>query len=191
MNQEMIKDYLKNCEDRIIKPAMESGLDEKTHYLYLSVIYQALNCDVGARRIYQRKMGESMEKILSSADSFFEEEKQVSPLEGSGIRIVKRKDAVSFSQFGLQRKLVSDLISFVLRDVFDECLKPFGRAQLRFAKMLMEQQKTYINLVINNMPINAVILKHPEWMNGCARSSDACSEMYARVNRALVELEKK
>ena len=64
-NKSTTKEFLQLCYKQVVDPALENGLDEECYYLFLSEIYQAIECDSGVRRKFHKMLGEAKKKMVA------------------------------------------------------------------------------------------------------------------------------
>ncbi|MBR0134409.1 hypothetical protein IJM16_04060 [Candidatus Saccharibacteria bacterium] len=63
------KDFLQRCHKEVVEPALDNGLDYECYYLYLSVMYQALEGDAGVRRKFKKMLDEARDKVIEGFNS--------------------------------------------------------------------------------------------------------------------------
>ena len=130
------KDFLQRCHKEVVEPALESGslnngLDYECYYLYLSVMYQALEGDAGVRRKFKKMLDEARDKVIEGFSS-------------DNDKLWQEHYYVVFRQ---QVNFILRLRDFVHGNVRDMETLKLAQAIWQFSKLQLHNQKRLLDCI--------------------------------------------
>ena len=134
---EKIQNYLDLCDQKVIIPALREGLDVECYHRYLQEMFFAIPKDSSYRTVYECSIYGVCDAAMDQVDD------------------LAKPSTWAFSYgdvFRKQIKMLMHLMSTIEQHCDDEALRCIRKAQLRFAKMVLWQQRRILDTILVNTP---------------------------------------
>lgn len=130
-NMDKIKEYLKRCDEEIVGPALEAGLDLEFYYSYLQEMCRAVAPNYAMRTNYQTIMGRVQRDLIKA----YRENIDMKWVTNIG------------AHMGLQLEVVERMMEFACQNA-EPVLREIICAQADFMRLVLQRQHYVFDTIL-------------------------------------------